>query len=117
MPAGARFTPASSSANLYAQVVKRLAPRKLVELAEDADQRVVRRLHGEVLDLAAGPTCASMRPRRRELEARARSRSACSSAIARSRTSAGPRSAAIHCRDSSDMPGISCTLAPATTRA
>ena len=38
------FTAASSSANLYAQVVKRLSPRKSSSRREDAHQRVVGRL-------------------------------------------------------------------------
>ena len=110
------FTPASSSANLYAQVVKRLAPRKLSSLARIAISASSAACTARS-STSAGPTRASCPRRRPSSKRAARKRSACSSDSARSRASAGPRSAAIHCRDSSGMPGITCMLARATTRA
>ena len=43
------FTPASSSANLYAHVVKRLSPRKSGSWRSTGDERVVGALLGEVV--------------------------------------------------------------------
>ena len=47
------FTAASSNANLYAQVVKRLSPRIVIELGEDRDECVISALVSEVVEVAA----------------------------------------------------------------